>query len=417
VVSADCKLLVAEDLQVNESQLTGESVPAGAPQQAASGDASLLFTGSDIEKGKATAVVYAIGDATELGKIASLSTSTRKVTQYQKSLQSFSSLLIRVVLVTLAFTFLAKLLLTRDLTHLPAFLLFIVALAIVAVPEALPVIATTTLSTGAMHLAKKKVVVKRLSSLEDLGNVTLLCTDKKGTLTVGKMSIQKVVADDPPRLLRFAAATVKSLSGAGVARQDSFDMAFLAYIPPDIQEQANAYRQVQALPFDPETRRSCMVIEDASSHARYLVALGAVETLLAVSDCQGEQKGRYLAEVTSDGQQGLRDLALAYRELPASGPIDFAEHEHDLTFFGVRDARRSPAADRETDHRAGEVIGGGREDPDRRQQGGGCVHRESDRIGRGGTHRRRACQDVSRRAATGSGQLRRLRARLPRPEI
>jgi len=340
VVSADCKLLIAEGLQVNESQLTGESVPvtkavqAGEAQHTGGDDASLLFTGSVIEKGKATAVVYAIGDATELGKIASLSTRTRKVTQYQKSLQSFSSLLIRVVLVTLTLTFLAKLLLTRDLTHLPAFLLFIVALAIVAVPEALPVIATTTLSTGAMHLAKKQVVVKRLSSLEDLGNVTLLCTDKTGTLTEGKMSIQKVVADDPLRLQRFAAATVKSLSGAGVARQDSFDVAFLAFIPPDIQEQAKAYLQVQALPFDPETRRSCMVIEDASSHARYLVALGAVETLLAVSDCEGPQKERYRAEVTSDGEQGLRDLALAYRELPTSGPIDIPEYEQHLTFLG-----------------------------------------------------------------------------------
>jgi len=89
VVSADCKLLVAEGLQVNESQLTGESVPvtkavqAGPAQDTTGGDASLLFTGSVIEKGNATAVVYAIGDTTELGKIASLSTRTRKVTQYQ----------------------------------------------------------------------------------------------------------------------------------------------------------------------------------------------------------------------------------------------------------------------------------------------------------------------------------------------
>ncbi|MGD0318537.1 MAG: cation-transporting P-type ATPase [Nitrososphaerales archaeon] len=340
VVSADCKLLVAEDLQANESQLTGESVPVtktiqvGAAQHTASGDASLLFTGSVIEKGKATAVVYAIGDATELGKIASLSTRTHKVTQYEKSLKSFSSLLIRVVLVTLAVTFLAKLLLTRDLTHLPAFLLFIVALAIVAVPEALPVIATTVLSTGAFHLAKKQVVVKRLSSLEDFGNITLLCTDKTGTLTEGKMSIQRIVADDPLRLQQFAAATVKSTSEAGAARQDSFDAAFLAYIPPEIQEQARAYRQVQALPFDPETRRSGMVIEDTSAHTRYLVTLGAVETLLSLSDCQDPQRARYLAEATSDGEQGLRDFALAYRELPTSGPVDIPEYEQHLTFLG-----------------------------------------------------------------------------------
>ena len=340
IVPADCKLLTAEDLKANESQLTGESVPvtkavqAGAGQPATNSDASLLFTGSVIEKGEASAVVYAIGDTTELGKIASLSTHTRKVTQYEKSLQSFSSLLIRIVLVTLAVTFLAKLLLTRDLSHLPEFLLFIVALTIAVVPEVLPVIATVTLSNGAMQLAKQQVVVKRLSSLEDLGNITLLCTDKTGTLTEGKMSIQKIVADDPLRLQQFVAAAVESRSEAGAAQQGSFDAAFLAYIPPEIQEQARVYRQVQALPFDPERRRRCSVIEDTGTHTRYLIVLGAVETLLALSDCQSQQKEQYLAQVTSDGKQGLRDLALAYRELPTSGPIDISEYEQHLTFLG-----------------------------------------------------------------------------------
>ena len=196
IVPADCKLLSAENVQVNESQLTGESVPVtkvvqtDAGQHTTNGDMSLLFTGSVIEKGEATAIVYAIGDVTELGNSASLSTRTRKVTQYEKSLQAFSSFLLRVVLITLVITFLVKLLLTRDFTHLPQFLLFIMALAIAVVPEALPVIATVTLSTGAMQLAKQQVVVKRLSSLEDLGTITLLCTDKTGTLTEGKMSLQ-----------------------------------------------------------------------------------------------------------------------------------------------------------------------------------------------------------------------------------
>jgi P-type Mg2+ transporter len=340
IVPADCKLLSAENLQVNESQLTGESVPvtkavqAGARQQATDGEASLLFTGSVIEKGRATAVVYAIGDNTELGKIATLSTRTRRVTRYELALQAFSSLLIRVVLVALAVTFLAKLLLVRDLTQLPQLLLFIVALAISAVPEVLPVIATVTLSSGALQLAKKQVVVKRLSSLEDLGNLTLLCTDKTGTLTEGKMRIQKIVADDQERLQLLAAATLESASETGPARPNSYDAAFLAYIPPEVQEQARVYRQVQALPFDPERRRRSVVIEESSTHARYLVVLGAVETLLALSDGEPEHKEQYLAQAASDGKQGLRDLALAYRELPTKGPIDIPQEEQHLTFLG-----------------------------------------------------------------------------------
>jgi Mg2+-importing ATPase len=280
-------------------------------------------------------VVYAIGDATELGKIAALSTKTHKVTQYEKALQSFSSLLIKVVLITLLITFLLKLLITHDLSHLPQFLLFIVALAIAVVPEALPVIATVTLSRGAMQLAKQQVVVKRLSSIEDLGNITLLCTDKTGTLTEGKLSIQKVVTDDAILLQRFAYATMESCDVADVTRQNSYDAAFLAYIMPEIQQQAKVFRQCQSLPFDPEARRRRVVIEDTSTNTFYLVVIGAVETLLALADCQEQQKEQYLAEVKSDGVQGLRTIALAYRELPTADAIAIQDYEQHLTFLGI----------------------------------------------------------------------------------
>jgi P-type Mg2+ transporter len=340
IVPADSKLLSAENLQVDESQLTGESVPVTktvqtqAGQQQTGGDSSLLFTGSVIEKGEATAVVYATGNATQLGNIASLSTRARKVTQYEKSLQSFSSFLIKVVLITLAVTFLAKLLLTRDLSHLPQFLLFIVALAIAVVPEALPVIASVTLSVGAMQLAKQQVVVKRLSSLEDLGNITLLCTDKTGTLTEGKMSIQNIVADDPLRLQVFAYASLESLNQADAMTQNSYDAAFLAYIKPEVREQAAVFRQCQALPFDPEARRRRMVIENRQTHSCYLVVIGAVETLLELADCPQQEKEHYLEQVSSDGKKGLRDLGFAYRELPSTNHVNILKEEQHLTFLG-----------------------------------------------------------------------------------
>ena len=345
IVPADSKLLEAENLQANEAQLTGESAPvaktvqvqAGAGQQATDGEASLLFTGSVIEKGEATAVVYATGDATELGKIAALSTQTRKVTQYEQALQSFSTLLIWVVLIALAVVFLLKLLIVRDLSQLPPLLLFIVALAIAVVPEALPVIATVTLSHGAAQLARQQVVVKRLSSLEDLGNITLLCTDKTGTLTEGKMSVQKIVTDDPARFQLFATASVESPGETGEARPDSYDAALLAYVPHDIQQQAMTYHQVQVFPFDPERRRKCVVVEESSTPTRttrYLVVLGAVETLLALSDCPDQQRESYLAQVASDGKQGLRDFGLAYRELPTGDHIDIQQEEQHLAFLG-----------------------------------------------------------------------------------
>ncbi len=152
---------------------------------------------------------------------------------------------------------------------------------------------------------RKKVVVKRLSSLEDLGNITLLCTDKTGTLTEGKMRIQKIVAEDPLRWQLFAAASVESTGEKGALQSNSYDAAFLAYISPEMQEQAREYRQVQAFPFDPERRRRCVVLEASSTHTRYLVVLGAVETLLALSDGQDQQKEQYLAEGAARPGPGL----------------------------------------------------------------------------------------------------------------
>lgn len=338
IVPADCKLLTADNLQVNESQLTGESVPVAKYVQSEKGNkpessnASVLFTGSVIEKGVADAVVYAIGNATEFGKIASLSTGTHKITQYEKSLQSFSSLLIKVVLTTLALTLILKIMITGDFSHIPLFLLFVVALAIAVVPEALPVIATVTLSTGATRLAKQNVIVKRLSSVEDLGNITLLCTDKTGTLTENKMTIQKMVTDDAVLFQQLAYATLEAVDGAGEAGLNSYDAAFSAYIPPEIKEQAKVFKQRQEVPFDPETRRRRVIIENSLTQKCYLVVIGSAETLLDLSD--SPKRAQYLAEIINDGKQGLRHLAIAYREVSHTDHFNILEQEHGLTFLG-----------------------------------------------------------------------------------
>jgi magnesium-transporting ATPase (P-type) len=293
---------------------------------------AVLFAGSVIEKDEATAVVYATGNATELGKIASLSRGTHKVTRYEQSLQAFSSFLLKVVLITLAVTFVVKLITTADLSHISQLLLFIVALAIAVVPEAPPVIAAVTLSDGAAQFARQDVVSKRLSSVEDLLDITLLCTDKTGTLTENRMTIQKLVSDDPVRFQQFAYATLESLGEPTAAGKSSFDAAYLAYIPRDIQAQAQVLKQVQVLPFDPEARRRRIVLEDATNHLCYLVVIGSAETLLDLAACP--KKAQYQAEIAEDGKQGLRQLALAYREVPFLDHFDILAGGHDLIFLG-----------------------------------------------------------------------------------
>jgi len=375
VVPADIKLLTADRLSVDESLLTGESVPvaktsvptrsgpAFAGPQATQGTprkqppssqlseslTTLCFAGSAIECGVATGVIYATGAATALGQMATLSTRIRKVTQYEQSLQAFSSLLIRIIVLTLALALLAKVLITADFSRLPTLFLFVIALAIAVIPEALPVIATVTLSRGAYDMAREHVVVKRLPSLEDLGNVTLLCTDKTGTLTENRMTVQQTVSDDTSlfQLLACAAilaptqSTVAPAVGAilpsaaqqqrsaAASASDAFDIALLSSVPPAIQHQASQWSKLQETPFDPAARRRSVVIADPETNKRYLVALGAAETLLDLAACP--HAGAYREAITREGAQGLRHLALAYATLPSDSARMASS---DLTFLG-----------------------------------------------------------------------------------
>ena len=276
IVVADLRLVSADGIEVNESQLTGESQPV---VKNVAGDA-LLFSGSVLEKGQGVGVVYATGDNAELGAIASLSERTQKETQYERSLQSLSSLLMRFVMVGLAFVFILKFFITGGFADITEPLLFIIAMAVATVPEVLPVIATVSLSMGALRLARKHVVVKHLPSVEDLGNITLLCTDKTGTITENKMTISEVVSDDKNLLLEFACGCSASGRGRHAKHPNPYDEAFMNFSSDEIKERCKRFTIIRELPFDPSARRSRTILFDASQKKHYLVSLGSAETLL-----------------------------------------------------------------------------------------------------------------------------------------
>lgn len=335
IVPADIKLLEADNVEVDESQLTGESVPVAKAVQldgANDGDTSLLFTGSTVDNGELTGVVYAIANDTALGKIAALSTSIRKATQYEKSLKAFSALLMKIVGSALAATLLIKIVLGGGSNHISELLIFVIALAVAVVPEALPVIATLTLSRGALKLAKEKVVVKRLSSLEDLGNVTLLCTDKTGTLTEGKVTIKRLVSGDDNLFQTLAYAAVDPQSKGKEGTQTAFDAAFVSYIADDMKQQAASYTIAGEIPFHPADRRRRVLLRQSTTGTRFLVVIGSAETLLEIAECPTKQP--YLDQIAAEGQQGMRHLALAYRQLNATDSGDILSMEKDLTFLG-----------------------------------------------------------------------------------
>ncbi len=329
IVPADIKLYRVNNLSVNESQLTGESLPVS---KTTSGNESLVFAGSTIEKGEAEGFIYATAADTELGKIAHLSTATKRVTQYEQSLSSFSTFLVKLTLVTLLILFIFKLVLTHDVSHISALLLFIIALSIAVVPEAMPVIATVTLSNGALKLAKRHVIAKTLSAVEDLGNISILCSDKTGTLTMNDQTVKKLIADDPELFQKLAIASLELVDEKRKKSQSSFDRAFLKFVPEAIQAQTHNYVRLADAPFDPAARRRRVVYKDGQK--TYLVEVGSVETLLKLTrDPKAEE---YLAVIKEDGRIGLRHLGIAYREVTYTTNEDFdiLKHEENLQFVG-----------------------------------------------------------------------------------
>lgn len=330
VVAADIRITSDDDFSVNESQLTGESAPV---IKTSKGDC-LVYAGSTVEQGEAYGYVYATALNTELGKIAHLSTSTVRVTQYEKSLSAFSAFLVRITFLTLLAVFIFKIVIDHDASHLSTLALFIIALSIAVVPEAMPVIATVTLSRGALNLAKHHVIAKTLTAVEDLGNINVLCSDKTGTLTENRMTVKRLVADDSRLFQTLAVSSIETHDQKHIKSFGSFDKAILDFAPDEIKEAAKAYKRLDELPFDPVARRRRVVFSDG--HKTYLVVIGSAETLLDLTT--DHKKEEYLNDIKQDGLIGLRHLAFAYKEVKFSDDAKFdilkSEASGDLIFAG-----------------------------------------------------------------------------------
>ncbi|MGH7234605.1 MAG: cation-translocating P-type ATPase [Candidatus Saccharimonadales bacterium] len=329
-IPADAQLIKTNDLVINEAALSGESV--GVDKSLSKG-ADLIFAGTTVEEGEATALVYSTGSKTRLGSIAGLTTNTNRVTQYEKSLSEFSSFLIKVTFITLLIVFVAKLFIDGNTSHITTLALFTVALAIAVVPEAMPVIATVTLSSGALKLAKKHVIAKTLTAVEDLGNINVLCSDKTGTLTEDKQNVKQLIAKDKQLFMRLAASSLGSSDAKHHHPLNSFDQALVEFIPSAITHHATSSTQrIEELPFDPQARRRRVVFKEDGK--TYLVEIGSVETLL---DLTHETKtADYLEILKANGKLGLRHLGIAYKQVIYDPKKEFEikQHEKDLKFAG-----------------------------------------------------------------------------------
>lgn len=344
LVPADCRLIEARDLFVNEALLTGEAYPveklarALAPDEArdATRLANAVFMGSSVVSGTAAAVAVATGRTTQLGRIAGALHRPAPPTAFALGIRAFGMLIVRLTVLLVLFALLANLLLERP--PIESFL-FSLALAVGLTPELLPMIVSVTLAHGAMRMARKEVIVKRLSAVHDLGAMDVLCCDKTGTLTEARIRLIREL--DPAgaesrRVLDLAALNAAFETGI----RSPLDEAILAAARID----AATWRKIDEVPFDFERRRVSVLVE--RDGVRMLVVKGAPEDVMRLaarmqreSDAtpvpfDGDARAAATAVFEGLGQEGFRVLGIAWREVGTEHDHAVVGDESELVFAG-----------------------------------------------------------------------------------
>lgn len=370
VVPADGRIVEATQLQADESALTGESVPVDKNTDPLSGDVPLaerhnmLFKGTAIRKGNARLLCTATGMDTELGAIASMVQDAKKsATPLEKKLEDFSKRLMGITIVIVALIFVAGIL---NKVPVREMLQTSIALAVAAIPEGLPIVATLALARGMLRMARQNVIVKKLSAVETLGSVTVICTDKTGTLTENRMDVAAV--DLPPGtvidttamnknntshpagldwLLKIAvlcnnAAIDTTQEAAAKGIGDPLEVSLLQFATiagADPAAWRQQYKRLQELPFDSDHKT--MVTLHQYNNAFLVTAKGATENLLqhcthilvneqTVPLDEGERT-RWLQRTDALASKGLKPLAFAMRQR-SEQPDDLAA---ELIFTGL----------------------------------------------------------------------------------
>jgi Mg2+-importing ATPase len=268
-LSVDARLLSVQNFSVDESALTGESLAVSKQAEAildSSGEAhrafNMVFAGTAVVSGKALAIVVATANKTEYGKISSLVANVKKTSSFEFSIGKFSSFILKLTLVTLAFVILLNFIIKGSSVDWFQLIIFAIALAIGVIPEALPLVMTFAFSKGASTLAKKKVVVKRLSAVEDLGNIEILCSDKTGTLTENKMQVAARFASVKGKEEEVLLYTLLA-SDPSPERTDPFDEAITNASLRSGKSWMQDYQVLFDSPFDPKyLRNNILAIKD-----------------------------------------------------------------------------------------------------------------------------------------------------------
>jgi H+-transporting ATPase len=296
IVPADARLLAGDPVQVDQSALTGESLPATRKP----GEA--VFSGSIIKRGEIDALVYATGTKTYFGKTAELVQDAHTVSHFQRAVLKIGDYLI-ILAVALVAVIVAIALFRHD--PILSTLEFALVLLVAAIPVAMPAVLSVTMAVGARLLAKKQAIVTKLSAIEELAGVDVLCSDKTGTLTQNKLTlgdpfcVSGIPAD---QIILWAALASRAED------KDTIDLAVIGGVKDD--KALKAFQVLHFQPFDPVHKRTEATVK-ASDGRQFYVAKGAPQVILGMATNAGEEKSAVEKAVNEFAGRGFRSLGVA----------------------------------------------------------------------------------------------------------
>lgn len=318
MVSADAEIIEGDSLFVNESSLTGESLPVEKPI------GKKIYLGSGVVTGYGLAKITETGKRTKFANIVSLLSSKEMPSEFERGIKSFSFLIMKAVVCMAVIVFLVNAITKGNITES---LLFSLALAIGITPELLPMIIALNISRASIRMSHKGVLIKKLSVIENFGSMNILCTDKTGTLTEDRIEIVKYLdigGNDSLEVLHLGFVN----SHFHTTTKTPLDKAITDYKDFDISE----YKKMSEIPFDFERRRESIVFLHKEEHI--LISKGAPENIIEVSkiDDVSKQKANDLFNTLS--QEGYRVLAIGVKTILEKKDSYGRNDEHDLTLAG-----------------------------------------------------------------------------------
>ena len=357
MIPADCRVLDAKDLFVNETALTGESEPvektAGVVHARRRADGTryplslsectnLLFAGTTVQSGSATVVVVATGNKSYVGTMSELLQQPSGETSFDEGLKSVSKVLVSFMLIMCPIVFFANGFLKGDWFDA---LLFSVSVAVGITPQMLPVIVTTCLSRGGTQMAKQDVIVKNPAAIQNLGAMDILCTDKTGTITADEVVLERhlnILGEEDPRVLRHAYLNSYFQTGLRNLIDNAIIKTSNDELPTNLL--SIEYEKIDEVPFDFERRRMSVVVRNTKTDKTQMITKGAVEEVLnacSFVDLDSEikpltpaQRKSVMDRVYQLNQEGMRVVGVAQKSDPRGVGEFGVDDERDMVLIG-----------------------------------------------------------------------------------